>query len=277
MAQTVSIIINAEDRERLAAIIGDRNRPQKHVQRARIVLHSGEHLPVIEVARQVGSSRPAVWRWQQRFAEEGVDGLLRDKTREPGKAPLPLETVAKVLTLPCSNPPGSTTHWTGRMVAKSVGVSLSAVQRLWNEHSLQPHRLRTFKRSKDPPFAKKVEDMVGLYMEPRPATRCCPSTRRAGYRHATARSRPNLERTGALEAYPRLICSEERPIERRGLAEALNIRRTTTMSGALRDLGSSSRPLSGATITLLNDLHGRSAAGRAASRTAGFRIIETDP
>ena len=181
---------------------------------------SGEHLPVIEVARQVGSSRPAVWRWQQRFAEEGVDGLLRDKTREPGKAPLPLETVAKVLTLPCSrSAPGSTTHWTGRMVAKSVGVSLSAVQRLWNEHSLQPHRLRTFKRSKDPPFAKKVEDMVGLYMEPRPATRCCPSTRRAGYRHATARSRPNLERTGALEAYPRLICSEERPIGRRGLAE----------------------------------------------------------
>jgi transposase len=166
MAQTVSIIINADDRERLIAVVGDRNRPQKHVQRARIILCSGDHLPVLDVARQVGASRPAVWRWQQRFAEEGVDGLLRDKTRKPGKAPLPLETVAKVLALPCSNPPGSATHWTGRMVAKAVGISLSAVQRLWDAHNLQPHRLRTFKRSKDPAFAEKVEDVVGLYMEP---------------------------------------------------------------------------------------------------------------
>ena len=106
MAQTVSIIINVDDRERLIAVVGDRNRPQKHVQRARIILCSGDHLPVLDVARQVGASRPAVWRWQQRFAEEGVDGLLRDKTRKPGKAPLPLETVAKVLALPCSKPPG---------------------------------------------------------------------------------------------------------------------------------------------------------------------------
>jgi transposase len=166
MAQTVSIIINAEDRERLIAVVGDRNRPQKHVQRARIILCSSDHLPVLDVARQVGASRPAVWRWQQRFAEEGVDGLLRDKTRKPGKSPLSLETVAKVLALPCTNPPGSATHWTGRMVAKAVGVSLSAVQRLWDAHNLQPHRLRTFKRSKDPAFAEKVEDVVGLYMEP---------------------------------------------------------------------------------------------------------------
>jgi transposase len=166
MAQTVSIIINVDDRERLIAVVGDRNRPQKHVQRARIILCSGDHLPVLDVARQVGASRPAVWRWQQRFAEEGVDGLLRDKTRKPGKAPLPLETVAKVLALPCSKPPGSATHWTGRMVAKAVGISLSAVQRLWDAHNLQPHRLRTFKRSKDPAFAEKVEDVVGLYMEP---------------------------------------------------------------------------------------------------------------
>lgn len=166
MAQTVSIIVSPEDRTRLAAIIGDRNSAQKHVQRARIVLHSAEHQPVLDVARQVGVSRPAVWRWQQRFAEQGVDGLLRDKTRKPGRPPLPLETVAKVLALPCSNPPGSVTHWTGRAVAKAVGISLRAVQRIWDAHRLQPHRLRTFKTSKDPAFAEKVEDVVGLYMEP---------------------------------------------------------------------------------------------------------------
>jgi hypothetical protein len=65
----------------LAAIISDRNRPQKHVQRARIILHSDERLSVLEVAGRVGVSRPAVWRWQQRFAEEGIEGLLRDKSR----------------------------------------------------------------------------------------------------------------------------------------------------------------------------------------------------
>src|SRR3954462_4492498 len=77
MAQTSCVILRCGDRKRLAAIIVDRNRPHKHVQRARIILHSDERLPVLEVARRAGASRPAVWRWQQRFAEEGVEGLLR--------------------------------------------------------------------------------------------------------------------------------------------------------------------------------------------------------
>jgi transposase len=76
------------------------------------------------------------------------------------------ETVAKVLALPCSEAPGTATHWTGRAVAKAVGVSLRAVQRIWEAHRLQPHRLRTFKMSRDPAFAEKVEDVVGLYMAP---------------------------------------------------------------------------------------------------------------
>jgi transposase len=166
MAQTVSIILFPEDRARLAAVIADRNSPQKHVQRARIILHSSERLPVLEAARRSGVSRPAVWRWQQRYAEQGVAGLLRDKTRKPGKAPLPPKIVAKVLALPCSEPPGNATHWTGRAAAKAAGVSLRAVQRIWQAHRLQPHRLRTFKKSNDPAFAEKVEDVVGLYMEP---------------------------------------------------------------------------------------------------------------
>jgi transposase len=166
MAQTVCILLGTEDRTRLAAIIGDRNRPQKHVQRARIVLCSAERLPVVEVAHRVGISRPAVWRWQQRFAEEGVDGLLRDKTRKPGKKPLSAATVAKILALPCGKPPGQATHWTGRAVAKALGVSLRAVQRVWEANRLQPHRMRTFKKSNDPAFAEKVVDIVGLYMNP---------------------------------------------------------------------------------------------------------------
>ena len=166
MAQTVCVLPPAEDREHLLAIVADRNRPLKHVRRAHIVLCSGDRLPVQEVARRAGVSRPAVWRWQARYSEQGVDGLLRDKTRKPGRAPLSAKVVAKVLDLTCSEPPGQATHWTGRAMAKAVGVSLRAVQRLWEAHRLQPHRIRTFKRSNDPEFAEKVEDIVGLYMDP---------------------------------------------------------------------------------------------------------------
>lgn len=81
MTQPVSVIVGAEDRARLAAILADRNRPQKHAQRTHIVLLSAERLPVLEVARRADVSRPAVWRWQVRYTEQGVDGLLRDKTR----------------------------------------------------------------------------------------------------------------------------------------------------------------------------------------------------
>ena len=166
MAQTVCLLPPAEDRERLLAIVADRNRPLKHVQRAHIVLCSADRLPAQEVARRAGVSRPSVWRWQARYAEQGVDGLLRDKTRKPGRAPFSARIIAKVIDLTCSEPPGHATHWTGRAMAKAVGVSLRAVQRLWEAHRLQPHRIRAFKRSNDPEFAEKVEDVVGLYMDP---------------------------------------------------------------------------------------------------------------
>jgi len=166
MAQTVSVIVSAEDRARLAAIVGDRSRPLKHVQRARIVLHAADRLPVLEVARLAGVSRPAVWRWQRRYAEGGVERLLREGTRKPGKPPVPAAKIAEVLALTCAVPPGETTHWTGRAMAEAAGLSLRTIQRIWEANKLQPHRVRSFKRSKDPTFAEKVEDIIGLYMHP---------------------------------------------------------------------------------------------------------------
>jgi transposase len=121
---------------------------------------------VQQIAQQLGVSRPMVWRWQQRFAEQGVDGLLRDKTRRPGKAPIAAETVAQVVSLTCGQPPGETTHWTGRAMAKVAGISLRSVQRIWQAHQLQPHRTRSFKRSRDPNFEAKLVDIVGLYLDP---------------------------------------------------------------------------------------------------------------
>ena len=166
MAQIVCPLVSAEDRARLEAIVADRNRAQKHVARARIILGSADRLSVAQVARRAGVGRPAVWRWQRRFAEAGVEGLLRDATRKPGKAPLGDRTVRRVVTLTCAEPPGEATHWTGRAMAKTAGISLRSVQRIWQAHQLQPHRIRTFKRSTDPEFATKLEDIVGLYLDP---------------------------------------------------------------------------------------------------------------
>ena len=166
MAQDVCPLVSAEDRARLEAIVADRNRAQKHVARARILLHSAERLSGAEVARRSGIGRPAVWRWQRRFAEAGVDGLVRDATRKPGKAPLDDATVRRVVALTCAEPPGEATHWTGRAMAKAAEISLRSVQRIWAAHDLQPHRIRTFKRSNDPAFADKLQAIVGLYVDP---------------------------------------------------------------------------------------------------------------
>jgi transposase len=166
MAQIVCPVVSVEDRARLEAIVADRNRAQKHVARARIILASAEHLTVAAVARRAGVGRPAVWRWQRRYAEAGVEGVLRDASRKPGKAPLGGATVHRVVELTCAAPPGEATHWTGRAMARVVGISLRSVQRIWLAHKLQPHRIRTFKRSRDPEFVAKLEDVVGLYVDP---------------------------------------------------------------------------------------------------------------
>jgi transposase len=94
----------------------------KHVQRAKIVLLSAARLPVLEIAKRVGISRPMVWRWQQRFAEEGIEGLLRDKTRPPGIPPVPQAKGHAVVERTLREPPGAVTHWTGRAMAKAMGL-----------------------------------------------------------------------------------------------------------------------------------------------------------
>ena len=167
MSQTVSLVLSQRTREALKKIANDRRHAGKHVLRARIVLLSDERLPVLEIARQAEVSSPMVWRWQQRFAEEGLEGLLRDKTRLPGKPATPQAEVQAVLERTLTGePPGATTHWTGRAMAAVCGLSLRTVQRIWDAHCLQPHRVRTFKRRTDSRFAAKLDDVVGLYMSP---------------------------------------------------------------------------------------------------------------
>ena len=119
-----------------------------------------------EIMRRAEVSKPCVWRWQERFMREGVAGLVRDQTRKPGLPPLPPAVVDRVVALTLGDPPGETTHWTGRAMAAASGVSLRSVQRIWAAHGLQPHRVKRFKLSTDPAFAAKLRDVVGLYLDP---------------------------------------------------------------------------------------------------------------
>jgi transposase len=166
MREGITVEVSAADRARLEAVVADRNSPQKHVWRAEIILATAEGLGTNAIMRRAGVSKRCVWRWQARSAAEGVAGLLRDKTRPPGTPPLPQATVERVVELTRQAPPSEATHWTGRAMAKAVGISLSAVQGIWKAHGLVPHRVRTFKLSRDPEFIPKLRDVVGLYMSP---------------------------------------------------------------------------------------------------------------
>lgn len=166
MRAGIVVKVTGEDRRLLEAIASNRSAPQKHVWRAKIVLATADGCGTGEIMRRSGKAKPVVWRWQERFMREGVEGLLRDKTRPPGKAPLPVKIVQRVVDLALGPPPGETTHWTGRMLAKAVGISLRSAQRILEAHQLAPHRIRTFKLSKDPKFADKLKDVVGLYVDP---------------------------------------------------------------------------------------------------------------
>src|SRR3712207_5348169 len=114
MRSGVEIRLTAAERSRLDRIVAERNTPQKHVWRARIVLLSAEGVGTMEIVARTGQSKPTVWRWQARFAEAGVAGLLRDKTRPPGKAPLAEATVRQVVAKTTTERPADATHWSGR-------------------------------------------------------------------------------------------------------------------------------------------------------------------
>src|ERR1700738_2334122 len=161
-----SITVSFADRRRLENLIDDRNVAQKYVWRAEIVLFTADGAGTNEIMRRTCKSKTCVWRWQERFLEEGFEGLLRDKTRPSRIKPLGSEAAERVVALTLGDPPGETTHWTGALMAQASGLSVSSVQRIWRAHGLQPHRVRQFKLSRDPRFIDKLRDVVGLYVDP---------------------------------------------------------------------------------------------------------------
>src|SRR5438874_11616362 len=131
MRKGISITVTPADRVRLQSIIRDRNSPQKHVWRARIIVLTANGNGTTAITRAVGKGKTVVWRWQERFMHEGVEGLTRDKTRPSRIPPLPAETVDRVIALTNQAPPHEATHWSAPAMARAVGISPSSVRRMW--------------------------------------------------------------------------------------------------------------------------------------------------
>lgn len=166
MHERTSIRLSAAARSKLEAVVANRNSPQKHVWRAKIVLLTADGHGTAAIMRATGKVKTVIWRWQERFRDEGAAGLWRDKTRPSRIPPLAPEVAECVVALTLAGPPPGASHWTGAAIAKVVEVSISSVQRIWRAHGLQPHRMRQFKLSNDPQFAAKLKDIVGLYVNP---------------------------------------------------------------------------------------------------------------
>jgi transposase len=162
----ICIYVGPAHRARLTSIIGDRNSSAKAVWRARIILATADGHGTNEIMRLTGKSKPCVWRWQERYIAEGVDGLLRDKTRPSRVPPLPETTRLAVLAKTANETPRNATHWSRETMAAEMGISASSVGRIWREAGLKPHLVKSFKLSNDPEFEAKVTDVVGLYMNP---------------------------------------------------------------------------------------------------------------
>lgn len=160
------LLVDVSQRQRLQSLLRAGNTPQKVALRARIILLAAEGKANHAIAAVLGTSRPTVILWRQRFSRHGVPGLLRERPR-PGRRPaLGAERVKAVVEATLHTVPANATHWSVRSMAQVQGLSRMAVQRIWKAHKLQPHRIETFKLSRDPQFVEKLHDVVGLYLNP---------------------------------------------------------------------------------------------------------------
>lgn len=135
--------------------------------RSRIVLLAADGMSDKDIAQKLGTDRRVAARWRARFLAAGVDGLLQDATR-PGRPRTARQaaTVQEVVRITLEVTPAGATHWSTRTLAEHLGTNASAVARIWRDHGLKPHRIESFKLSNDPHFAQKLQDVVGLYLDP---------------------------------------------------------------------------------------------------------------
>jgi len=159
------LVLSGEEREALERWVRRPTTAQALAQRARIVLKCATGGANQVVAREIGVSRLTVGRWRQRFVTHRLDGLL-DEPRPGAPRTITDEHVERVVRWTLETAPRDATQWSTRAMARRSGLSQSAVSRIWRAFALQPHRVETFKLSKDPLFIEKVRDIVGLYLHP---------------------------------------------------------------------------------------------------------------
>ena len=166
MRRACYIMLTDEERTTLERWARGRSIPARQVQRSRIVLAAAEGRENIDIASAVGTDRLTVARWRKRFAQERLAGIEKDAPR-PGRPASRRERVARtIIERTTQTRPRNATHWSVRTLAKELKVSRCMVQRVWKASGLKPHLSRTFKLSNDPHFVEKLQDVVGLYLNP---------------------------------------------------------------------------------------------------------------
>ena len=166
MRTAAPIELNPEQRAALERIARQRSLPARLVERARIVLRASEGLENKQIAAEMGIMPEKAARWRNRFLEGGLAALEKDAPR-PGRTRIITERqVKKVVKMTLHQKPANATHWSTRSMAAAAGISEASVRRIWHAHGLKPHLVKTFKLSRDPAFTEKLEDIVGLYLNP---------------------------------------------------------------------------------------------------------------
>ena len=161
----VEIVLSDEERAQLESWERRRTSAQALAERSRIVLAAAEGLKNTEIAERLGVHRQSVTKWRNRFAEYRLDGLV-DEPRPGRPRTITDEKVDEVITKTLESTPRNATHWSTRSMAGEVGLTQTAVSKIWRAFGLQPHRQDSWKLSKDPMFVEKVRDVVGLYLNP---------------------------------------------------------------------------------------------------------------
>jgi transposase len=154
------------ERRELTSLGEHRSTPRGIVLRIRIILDASTGLANREIARRNSTSVPTVLLWRKRWEDEGMAGILEDRPRSGRPKDITAEHEEKIVKATLHTKPKDATHWSTRTMAAAQGVSPATVQRIWQKHKLQPHRSDSFKFSTDPDFARKVRDIVGLYLNP---------------------------------------------------------------------------------------------------------------
>jgi transposase len=166
MRTAAPIELSSEQRAALERLARQRSVSARLVERARIVLRAANGEQNKQIAMQMGIMPEKAARWRNRFLEGGIAALEKDAPR-PGRTRIISDrAVNKVVAMTLRQKPANATHWSTRTMAAAAGISEASVRRIWHAHGLKPHLVRTFKLSRDPNFAEKLEDIVGLYLNP---------------------------------------------------------------------------------------------------------------